>query len=55
MPKKFDACVRSGGKIRTINLNETQYAHICIKKDGIIKNGGQSIMGEVKVRKTPKK
>jgi hypothetical protein len=41
MPAEFDACRAAGGKIRTISgpnkqygLNDNQYMHICIKKNG---------------------
>lgn len=29
MPKKFDQCVRNGGKVRTIKPTPTTYIHIC--------------------------
>ena len=45
MPKKFEACVKAGGKVRTISLSGNKYMHICIPK-----GGGKSVSGEVKKR-----
>jgi hypothetical protein len=49
MPAEFDACRKSGGKIRTISgpnksygLSANQYLHICVGKNGKI------VRGEVK-------
>ena len=44
MPKEFDQCVSSGGKVITKRVNATQYMHICYK-------GGKSYPGEVKTYK----
>lgn len=40
MPADFDACVKKGGKVRTINVNDSQYMHVCYI-------GGKSHHGEV--------
>jgi hypothetical protein len=41
MPKAFDMCRKNGGKIRTIQLKDGKYMHICSL-------GGKSYKGEVK-------
>lgn len=49
MPKSFDKCVKSGGRVRTKSLSGKKYMHICYK-------GGKSYAGHVKKRKAaPKK
>jgi hypothetical protein len=45
MPADFDACVEKGGSVRTKDLGNGKYAHVCIPK-----GGGPSIMGEVKTK-----
>ena len=47
MPAKFDACVASGGKVRTKSLPGGSYIHICIPR-----GGGSSISGEVKKKQS---
>ena len=44
MPKLFNSCVSSGGKVRTKRLSKGRYMRICF-------NGGKSFKGEVKKRK----
>ncbi len=45
MPKDFDACVKSGGRVRTKKLSGGRFMHICIPK-----GGGPSVGGEVKTK-----
>jgi len=47
MPAKFDACVSSGGKVRTKTLGGGKYMHVCVPK-----GGGPSVAGEVKTKKS---
>lgn len=47
MPADFDKCRANGGKIRTKDLGNNQYMHICIDKSG------KTHAGEVKTRVTP--
>jgi hypothetical protein len=50
MPKAFEDCIKSGGKVRTKDLGKDRFVHICIPK-----GGGPSISGEVKTKQmTPK-
>ena len=44
MPAEFDSCVKSGGRVRTKNLGNGKYIHICFKN-------GKSFAGEVKQKK----
>lgn len=44
MPADFDACVKNGGRVRTISVNKTQYMHVCYLD-------GKSHSGEVKTKK----
>jgi len=51
MPKAFEDCVSSGGKVRTVSgpnkqfgLKSGQYRHICIK-------GGKVHLGHLKTKK----
>jgi len=48
MPKAFDDCVKSGGRVRTKKLKNGKYIHICFK-------GGKSYAGEVKTKLKNKK
>jgi hypothetical protein len=50
MPKKFDSCVKNGGKVRTLIINEKKgtYMHICYDKKG------NSYPGEVHTKKKGK-
>lgn len=48
MPKEFDNCVNKGGRVRTKELGNNQYMHICFM-------GGKSYAGEVKTKKKIKK
>lgn len=41
MPKAFTDCVKNGGRVRTKNLGNGKYIHICFKN-------GKSYSGEVK-------
>lgn len=47
MPAAFDNCVAKGGKVRTKELGNGKYMHICIL-------GGKSYAGEVRVKKVKK-
>ena len=49
MPAAFTKCVRNGGKVRTKDLGNGKYMHICYDKSG------KSHAGEVLTRKKPKK
>ena len=44
MPKAFNNCVKSGGKVRTKTLPGGKYIHVCLK-------GGKSYAGHVKRKK----
>ena len=44
MPKGFEMCRKAGGKIRTKQLSNGRYMHICFLK-------GKSYPGEVKTKK----
>lgn len=44
MPAEFERCVKDGGRVRTIDVNKTQYMHVCFLN-------GKSYRGEVKDRK----
>ena len=45
MPADFDACVASGGRVRTIKLSKGRYMHVCYDKNN------KSHAGEVKTKK----
>jgi hypothetical protein len=45
MPKAFNKCVSSGGKVRTKTLPKGKYLHLCFK-------GKKSYAGEVKKKKS---
>ena len=49
MPKDFDDCVKSGGRVRTIVPKKGKYLHICYPK-----GGGSPVHGEVKSAKKKK-
>lgn len=34
MPKDFEACVRHGGKTRTVSIDKRKYMHVCKKRNG---------------------
>jgi hypothetical protein len=42
-PQAFENCVKNGGRVRTKDVNATQYIHICFKD-------GKSFSGEVKTK-----
>jgi hypothetical protein len=44
MPADFDRCVKNGGKVRTKELGNNKYMHVCILN-------GKSCAGEVKTKK----
>lgn len=44
MPKPFYDCVRDGGKVKTRDLGDGKYIHICFLN-------GKSYPGEVKMKK----
>lgn len=48
MPANFDKCVNDGGRVRTKELPNNKYMHICFKD-------GKSYEGYVKTKKSPKK
>ena len=45
MPKAFDKCAKTGGKIRTVAPKKGTYIHVCYK-------GGKSYSGHVKHTKS---
>lgn len=47
MPKSFDLCVKSGGRVRTKTLSDNKFQHICFPK-----GGGDAVVGEVKHKKS---
>ena len=47
MPQKFEECVKNGGRVRTKDLPNNKYMHICFKD-------GKSYAGEVKTKKGSK-
>lgn len=49
MPKDFEDCVKNGGKVRTKNLKNNKYIHICYDKNG------NSFSGEVMTKKKDSK
>lgn len=49
MPAAFTKCVKNGGKVRTKDLGDGKYMHICYDKNG------KSHPGEVLKKKSPKK
>ena len=44
MPKDFAMCVKNGGKVRTKQMGDGKFAHVCIMD-------GKSTMGEIKEKK----
>lgn len=44
MPKEFNKCVKSGGRVRTVKRGKDKYQHLCFKD-------GKSFAGEVKKKK----
>lgn len=44
MPASFDRCVSNGGRVRTKEVGNGKYMHICF-------SGGKSYAGEVKKKK----
>jgi hypothetical protein len=49
MPKEFTKCVRNGGRVRTKDLGNGKYVHICYDKQG------NSYPGEVLTKKKSEK
>jgi len=47
MPKKFEECIRRGGRVRTKKLSGGKYLHICYLN-------GKSYRGEIKKKKNKK-
>jgi hypothetical protein len=45
VPAEFDKCVSKGGQVRTKDLGNGKYMHVCIPK-----GGGPSVAGEVKTK-----
>lgn len=45
MPAGFDACVKSGGRVRTISMGKGKYRHVCFK-------GDKSYAGHVKTKQS---
>ena len=53
MPRKFNQCVKAGGRVRTVKpkgQKSSTYIHVCYPK-----GGGKSVSGEVKHRKSKRK
>ena len=48
MPPKFDACVKSGGRVRTVKPSAEKYLKVCFGESG------KSTPGEVKTTKGTK-
>lgn len=48
MPKLFNECIKNGGKVRTKDIGNGKYMHICFLN-------GKSYAGEVKTKQTPDK
>jgi hypothetical protein len=46
VPADFDRCVSKGGQVRTKDLGNGKYMHICVPK-----GGGPSVAGEVKTKR----
>jgi len=44
MPASFNSCIKNGGRVRTKNLGNNKYIHICFLN-------GKSYPGEVKTKK----
>lgn len=47
MPKDFNICVSSGGRVRTKKIGKSKFIHICFKD-------GKSYSGEIKIKKVKK-
>ncbi len=47
-PQAFDACVASGGRVRTMPLSKGRFMKVCYDK------AGKSHAGEVRKRQEPK-
>ena len=47
MPRPFERCVELGGRVRTKELGDGKYMHICYK-------GGKSYVGYVKTKEEKK-
>jgi len=52
MPKDFEECVKTGGKLRTKKLKNDKYIHICYDKRGKAYSG--EVMTKKKVQKKAK-
>jgi len=48
MPKAFLECIRKGGKIRTMKIDESHYMHVCWLN-------GKSYAGEIKKIKSKRR
>lgn len=48
MPADFEACVKAGGRVRTVKPKPGRYIHVCYDKQG------KSHSGEVKKNKGAK-
>ncbi len=48
MPKAFNKCVKSGGRVRTIKPKKNKYIHVCYKNN-------KSYAGEVHTDKPKRK
>lgn len=54
IPKNFDDCVKSGGKVKTKQLKNNKYIRICYDKEGNSYSGGVKTNKENKQIKTDK-
>ena len=45
MPREFESCVKSGGRVRTLRVGKDKYKHICYRDDG------KSFAGHTKKKK----
>ena len=48
MPADFDRCVKKGGKVRTKEMGEGKYMHVCVLD-------GKTYAGEMKMKKGMRK
>ena len=44
MPAAFDACVKNGGRVRTMKRGGKKYQHVCFQD-------GKSVAGHIKTKK----
>lgn len=52
MPKRFDQCVKAGGRVRTKSLSGNRYVRVCCKGG---RDSGKCVAGEVHKKKNAAK